>query len=730
MNYQIRTNAVMGVMCLVLAFRAWAGDGVDSATVTLHPTFENMGVEVRHLGDNNFNATGDVFYRVKGQGVWKQGHPLVMVGDTMVDPKTGATTNPRFYTSLFRLQEGTAYEVKVELKDPDGVAKQPEVITANTRNSKVPTGSGKHRYANPAAAGGGDGSKAKPFNTLEAAFKGAGPGDTIHLAKGFYHVYSALTSPMSGTDAAWVHILGEPGAVITDADPKVSGPGKLTWEPVQKDVDGRQIYKLALPNVHRIMVRKTPGDPATATPLWKFTDTKIEERFPGPHRGIELRDMVENYTAMNDLGVYLLQPDCVYLIPPKGMDDTAKIDLQVSRQDPTWDPKYPVTKIILAHHILIEGVTFEHSLNLRATSHLILRRVRGFLHDPRISLGDYSLVEDSIFVHNAATGWELAPPARTDRGNEFWDSWHRLKNGINDTHLMTPGKSAVIRYNHIHGFGNVIQYPDDKKNFNIDVYRNLIEFAGDDCVEPDGPGINWRVYENRFHNFLNGLSDSPISTGPFFVVRNIFQDYCQSAFKIRNKAKGKTLYYHNVTCPQRDPLTYAGTKTNGPRPATWPIPEAERPYEGFAFAPDEGGDVWMRTRNNILIGGDRPYKYHRKDKRPPVESYDFDFDALGWMQDGAQKSFKQVGGTHAVMLKSPFDLAGFKDYKGGDLRLSPGVAASLTDAGEIVKGINDGGPEAWQYKGKAPDIGLVEAGEALPHYGPRPAASNDKEIGQ
>jgi hypothetical protein len=44
----------------------------------------------------------------------------------------------------------------------------------------------------------------------------------------------------------------------------------------------------------------------------------------------------------------------------------------------------------------------------------------------------------------------------------------------------------------------------------------------------------------------------------------------------------------------------------------------------------------------------------------------------------------------------------------------------LVDGGAIVKGVNDGGPAEWQYKGKAPDIGPVEAGESLPHYGPRP----------
>ena len=72
------------------------------------------------------------------------------------------------------------------------------------------------------------------------------------------------------------------------------------------------------------------------------------------------------------------------------------------------------------------------------------------------------------------------------------------------------------------------------------------------------------------------------------------------------------------------------------------------------------------------------------------------------------------------MLPSPFNLAGFLDYQAGDLRLTPAAAAALIDAGAIVPGINDGGPETWQYTGKAPDIGLVEAGGALPHYGPRP----------
>jgi hypothetical protein len=434
--------------------------------------------------------------------------------------------------------------------------------------------------------------------------------------------------------------------------------------------------------------------------------------------------MVENYTAMNDYGVSFQAEDGLYLIPPKGMNDPEKIDLQISRQG-GGDPKYSPDKLsISGSYVLIEGVTFEHSLGFSGASHLILRNVRAYLCDPRIGLGSAALVEDSTFIFNSGYDWNHAPPAKTTRGNVFWDTWHRVKNGYNDTHLMTPGRSSTLRYNFISGYGNVIGSPRDPENFNIDIYANRIEHAYDDIVEPDGPAVNWRVFDNQFRYFLNGISDAPISKGPFFVVRNVFQDYIQAPFKCRNGARGKTFYYHNVACPQRDPMIYAGFMKNPPPPTQWPIPESEREYKGSAYAPDDDGDWWMRTRNNLLLGGHVPYAVEGG-KNFAGNTLDFDYDALGTLS--APGAFSKQGGAHAVMLKSPFSLDGFVNYKAGDLRAAPAMAGSLIDAGEIVKGINDGGPAEWQYKGKGPDIGLVEDGKSLPHVGPRPAAATDKE---
>jgi hypothetical protein len=49
-----------------------------------------------------------------------------------------------------------------------------------------------------------------------------------------------------------------------------------------------------------------------------------------------------------------------------------------------------------------------------------------------------------------------------------------------------------------------------------------------------------------------------------------------------------------------------------------------------------------------------------------------------------------------------------------DFRLKPGSAP--IDRGAILPNITDG------FTGKAPDLGALESGEPLPHYGPRPLA--------
>ena len=47
-----------------------------------------------------------------------------------------------------------------------------------------------------------------------------------------------------------------------------------------------------------------------------------------------------------------------------------------------------------------------------------------------------------------------------------------------------------------------------------------------------------------------------------------------------------------------------------------------------------------------------------------------------------------------------------------DFRLKPGAAP--VDRGVVLPNVTDG------FTGRGPDIGALEAGKAVPHYGPRP----------
>ena len=62
-------------------------------------------------------------------------------------------------------------------------------------------------------------------------------------------------------------------------------------------------------------------------------------------------------------------------------------------------------------------------------------------------------------------------------------------------------------------------------------------------------------------------------------------------------------------------------------------------------------------------------------------------------------------------LTAPDDTA--KEYPCGDNDLRPSLQSGVCDAGISLPNVNDG------FAGAAPDLGAYEAGQPLPHYGPR-----------
>ena len=92
-----------------------------------------LGFEWDITGDDNRNATVDVEYRVTGQTAWKTGLPLLRQGGERIT-RAPFTVPPRFAGSILDLQPDTAYDVRLTMKDPDGITGQRvQMTTVRTR---------------------------------------------------------------------------------------------------------------------------------------------------------------------------------------------------------------------------------------------------------------------------------------------------------------------------------------------------------------------------------------------------------------------------------------------------------------------------------------------------------------------------------------------------------------------------------------------------------------------
>jgi len=145
------------------------------------PTLTTLGVQLPVTGDDNFNATVSLHYRVSGTQAWQTALPLFRVHPETV---AGYTVAPQLGGSIFDLKPGTTYELQLHAVDPDGLD-QTFDLTAATR--VVPGNPTTPRVRN-----------VTDVPSFQNALSTAAPGDVITLANGvypgsFFAIYQAGT---------------------------------------------------------------------------------------------------------------------------------------------------------------------------------------------------------------------------------------------------------------------------------------------------------------------------------------------------------------------------------------------------------------------------------------------------------------------------------------------------------------------------------------------------------
>ena len=109
--------ATLAVM-LLCALPAAAADGtVAAAFVTERPTLISLGFEWHITGDDNRNASVETSYRKRGDRTWKQGAPLLRIGNERINENALQYIVPNgFAGSIFELEPGTDYECRFVLQ--------------------------------------------------------------------------------------------------------------------------------------------------------------------------------------------------------------------------------------------------------------------------------------------------------------------------------------------------------------------------------------------------------------------------------------------------------------------------------------------------------------------------------------------------------------------------------------------------------------------------------------
>ena len=207
---------LFSINVLLVSIAEAGATGINTAFLELYGTFNSMGVIVSldASDDPDQDAISNLEYRLSGEAIYRQGFPLTRVADT------------RFVGSLFWLEPGSIYDVKVSFSDPDHDPIHGVVLSGSSATRTelaIPIASHTY-YVNPNGSGTGC-SLVSPCQ-LEEALNQAQPGEEVVLRSGTYY-QGELSLPRSGALGAPIAIRSFEGAmaILDGADPAV-----FTWD--------------------------------------------------------------------------------------------------------------------------------------------------------------------------------------------------------------------------------------------------------------------------------------------------------------------------------------------------------------------------------------------------------------------------------------------------------------------------------------------------------------------
>jgi hypothetical protein len=624
------------------------------------PTLQSLGFEWRIAGDENRNARVEVFYRKRGEQVWRKALPLLRLQRervTGIVPREGSGEHFNRYVapnmfagSILNLDPDTPYDCRLVLSDPDGIKGQKvRTVTVRTRKEPIPAAGGAVYHVYPF---GYQGPKEQPAFTglLAAYYLGSDesdhsrempprvrPGDTILVHAGIYKdnrfVYSGFDRTIAayGTPFDGTYYLTQSGTPEKPVVIKGAGDGEAIFDGAGCD------------NLFNLM--------------------------GGSYNYFE--------------GITVRNTQVAFKLGIKAIAGSSGFTLKHSRV-------YDVGRVVEAG--------WSGSKDFYIADNVFIGR-----HDPNRMQswftpevwgkfpGYPALINSEYAVKVYGQGHVIA--------YNYVANWH---DGIDvDTYGDPDGTPAEL---------------PDRVPVAIDIYNNDIFNTDDNCIEADGGAHNIRIFRNRCFNSTGGaLSAQPIFGGPAYFYRNLVYGTTTGGYMKLVDTPAGVLFYQNTFVGQ---VRYAGPAANvhfrnnlilsdGWSAQVFALRTSttysSSDYNGFRLNPGA----------NPAFQWDSPLAGTVSEYARPLSSASYRSLAEYSAATGQDKhsvlvdfdTFVKVGlpdKSDPQRLYAPEDL---------DFQLRPGSPA--VDAGVEIPTVTDG------FTGRAPDLGAYELGVEAPRYGPR-----------
>ncbi|MBI4505790.1 MAG: hypothetical protein HY691_09670 [Chloroflexi bacterium] len=704
---------------------------IRAGALTLSATFNSIGVELLFAGDANGDASAALEFQRADEATWRLGLPLWRVASS-------SAPGSAFYGSALMLDAGTSYDVRVTLRDPDGVVGPATLVgTVATRAESIPPAEVVQptHYVRAEGDDASDGlTPATAWRTLRKGVADAPPGAVVQVGPGYYQAgdverrqpltlvaqHPAVDDQRTPANAGRRSVV-EYGVVATPAG---SGePNAGVWQRVALvgPTTGRSFTVWRWPesgfgSLRQLGYAATREGLPKRVALWRAAGPALQT----PAGWAEMLYTNRTYTY----GFYTSGQD-IYLRLPGDLDPNA---LYVTAgKGSAFVVNGPEVRISgFEMRQLDFGVFFAAA----ASGGVVDRNlITGSLHGvhfrgaegPPARYGSDHIVQYNLFEDTSlwsddpgdpAIPWTFVKLAPRLADGTTYPSW-RIGGDAESTAVSGRGGAmrVVVRYNTMDGLFNGVGTGENQRfdryaGMDMDVHDNLIRRLADDALEPEWAVINFRAWRNRIEQTATVLSTGPATYGPLYLFRNeawragaegVGRDGTGDVgvgatfFKYSGRSTPPARVYvlHNTLWTDARDVS-GGAQYAGGGPATEMlylrnnIIHASR----YAFSAPTGSGRWDEDYNAFSTTDRiRGLEYGRR----------YTTDVPAYRGASGQGAHTNLSGDFVT----PPVLA---DPAAGDLRLPRG--SPLVDAGVPVPNVSDR-PDI-DYRGAAPDLGASE----------------------